>query len=81
LEEQPKAANAEINDLDDQLIKESVAELVPKMFRRKRLQSGNQSIQPIESSVEKSGDSDGGDDTKIAIAKRTYQRKRGPSTE
>ena len=78
LDDQPKVTNtiSEINDSDDQLIEDSVAKLVPKTFQRKRPQSGNQSMVPIERDTEKSGDSDSEDDADIAIAKKTSVSKR-----
>lgn len=79
LEDQPKVTNTitEKYGSDGQSIEDSVAEVVPKTFQRKRLQSGNE---PIVSEMDKSGESDSGEDEQIVVAKKTYERKR-PSVE
>lgn len=83
VEDQPEVTNtiSEINNSDDRSIEDSVAELIPTTFQRKKSQSGKQSMLPIERDMENSGDSDSGDNAEIAIAKKTYERKRRPLIE
>lgn len=71
-EDQPKVTSTEKYGS----IEDSVTEVVPKTLP----QSGDTSILPIDSEMEKAGESDSGEDEEIVVAEKTYERKR-PAVE